>query len=108
MSDISLGQFKEAELRVAKVLDVLEVEGADRLWKLRIDVGGEKKEIVAGIKQSYSREALLGKNIVVVNNLAPAVIRGVESRGMLLAAREGDSLTLIVTDREVSSGSSVG
>ncbi|MBI2095659.1 MAG: methionine--tRNA ligase subunit beta [Candidatus Omnitrophica bacterium] len=108
MSEISLGQFKEIELRVAKVLDVFEVEGADRLWKLLIDLGGQKKEIVAGIKKSYPREALLGKNIVVVNNLAPAVIRGVESRGMLLAARDGEELALITTDRDVSAGSSVG
>lgn len=108
MSEISLGQFKEIELRVAKVLEVCEVEGADRLWKLVVDIGGERRDVIAGIKKSCSREALLGKNVVVVNNLAPAVIRGVESKGMILAARDGSELVLITTDRDVSAGSSVG
>ncbi len=106
--EIPLADFKQIELRVAKVLDVTEIPGADKLWKLLIDVGTEKKEIVAGIKTAYPREALLGKSIVVVNNLAPAVIRGVESRGMLLAARDGAALSILTVDRELPAGSPVG
>ena len=109
MSEVSLVDFKNIELKVAKILDVQEVPGADRIWKLTIDVGSEKKEIVAGIKTAYgSKETLLGKSIIVVNNLAPATIRGVESRGMLLAARDGASLALVTTDRELPAGSIVG
>ncbi len=108
MSELSLEDFKKAELRIAKILDVQEIPGADRLWKLLIDVGSEKKEIVAGIKKFYSREALLGRSIVVVHNLAPTVIRGVESKGMLLAAKDGAELALLRPDKDLPVGSLVG
>ena len=108
MSDLSFEDFKRVELRVAKILDVQEIPGADRLWKLQIDVGSEKKEIVAGIKKFYSREALLGRSIVVVHNLAPSVIRGVESKGMLLAAKDGAELALLGIDKDLPPGSIVG
>ena len=101
-------EFKKTELRVAKVLDVLEIPGADRIWKLLVDVGGEKKEIVAGIKVHYSRESLLGKSIVVVNNLAPSVIRGVESQGMLLAAKSEGLLSVLTLDKDLPPGSLIG
>jgi methionyl-tRNA synthetase len=106
--ELALADFKKTELRVARVLEVSEIPGADKLWKLLIDVGSEKKEIVAGIKASYSREALVGKSIIVVNNLAPAVVRGVESRGMLLAAKDGTSLSLLTVDGPLPPGSPVG
>ncbi|HTL69823.1 MAG TPA: hypothetical protein VL404_00885 [Candidatus Eisenbacteria bacterium] len=105
---IALADFKKIELRTAKILDVQEVPGADRIWKLTIDVGTEKKEIVAGIKAFYTREALLGKSVVVVNNLETAVIRGVESRGMLLAAKDGASLTILSPEKDLPAGSLVG
>ena len=108
MAEISAEDFKKLELRVAKVLEVSEIPGADRLWKLRIEVGLETKEIVAGVKKFYTREQLIHKSIVVVNNLAPAMIKGVESRGMLLAAKSENALSLIVLDAELPSGSVVG
>ncbi len=108
MTDLSFEDFKKAELRIAKILDAQEIPGADRLWKLQIDVGSEKKEIVAGIKESYTREALLGRSIVVVNNLAPSIIRGVESKGMLLAAKQGATLALLGLDKDLPPGSLVG
>lgn len=107
MSEISLLDFKKIELKIAKVLDVSEVPGADKLWKLLIDVGAEKKEIVAGVKPFYTKEQLMGKCIVIVNNLAPATIRGFESRGMLLAAKDGSHLSLLTLDRELPPGSLV-
>ena len=106
--EIPLADFKKIELKTAKILEVAEIPGADKLWKLMIDVGTEKKEIVAGIKTAYSREALLGKSIVVVNNLAPAVVRGVESRGMLLAAKGDTGPALLTVDGELPAGSPVG
>ena len=108
MSEVSLEEFKKLELRTAKILDAQEIPGADRLWKLSLDVGTEKKEIVAGIKAFYSKEALIGKMIVVVNNLSPATIRGVESRGMLLAAKDGALLSVLTPDKEIPAGSVVG
>ncbi len=108
MSDLTLEDFKKTELRIAKVLDVQEIPGADRIWKLLIDTGSEKKEVVAGIKKFYSREQLLGRSVVIVNNLAPSVIRGVESKGMLLAAKDGAELSLLCVDKDLPAGSLVG
>jgi methionyl-tRNA synthetase len=106
---LPLDDFKKIELRVAKILEVHEVAGADRIWKLLIDVGTEKKEVVAGIKASYpTKESLIGKSVVVVNNLEPAVIRGVESKGMLLAGKDAGTLTLLTLERELPPGSLVG
>ena len=107
-ASIALADFKKIDLRVAKILDASEIPGADRIWKLLIDVGSEKKEIVAGIKAFYSKEALIGKCVVIVNNLEPAVIRGVESRGMLLAAKDGGALTILSPEKELPPGSPVG
>ena len=108
MTGLTIDEFKKTELRTAKILEVTEIPGADRIWKLLVDVGTEKKEIVAGIKKFYTREDLLGRTVVIVNNLAPTVIRGVESRGMLLAAKDGDRLTLLTAPGDLPAGSSIG
>ena len=108
MSELSFEDFKKTELRIAKILDVQEIPGADRIWKIQVDTGSEKKEIVAGIKKFYSREALLGRSVIIVNNLAPSVIRGVESKGMLLAAKDGAELSLLCLDKDLPAGSLVG
>jgi methionyl-tRNA synthetase len=104
---LTFEQFKQVELRTAKVLAAEKVAGADKLLKLRIDVGGVERQIVAGVAQYYSPEEIVGKTIVIVANLAPAKIRGVESNGMLLAAKDGKVLGLIVPDRQTASGSSI-
>ena len=109
MTQVLLDDFKKIELRVAEVLDAQDIPGADKIWKLTIDLGSEKKEIVAGVKAFYTRDALIGKSIVVVQNLAPAVIRGVESHGMLLAAKDaGGRLAILSPDQKVPPGSTVG
>src|SRR5688572_32964463 len=105
MSGIPLADFKKIELRTAKILAAEEIPGADRIWKLKIDVGAEQKEIVAGIKAFYTREALVGRSVIVVNNLEPAVIRGIESKGMLLAGKDGSTLTLLSLEKELPPGS---
>jgi methionyl-tRNA synthetase len=104
---LSFEQFKQIELKTAKVLTAEKVQGADKLLKLRIDVGGVERQIVAGVAQYYSPEEIVGKTIVIVANLAPAKIRGVESNGMLLAAKDGTVLGLITPDRPVASGSPI-
>ncbi len=105
---ISFEDFKKTELRTAKVLSAEEIPGADRLWKLSIEVGPETRQIVAGIKAYYTKESLVGKTIVIVNNLEPAVIRGVESKGMLLAAKGPEGLSLLTLDGSLPSGSVIG
>ena len=107
MSEISLEEFKKIELRVAKVLEAEEIPGTDRLWRLTVDTGLEKKQIVAGIKLFYSKEAIVGRSIIIVNNLNPVTIRGAESRGMLLAAKDGAVLSILTLDKELSAGSVV-
>ena len=104
---VSFNDFKRLDLRVAKVLSAEPHPSADRLYVLQIDVGDQKKQLVAGLKGYYSLEDLVGKTIVVVNNLQPAVLRGVESQGMLLAAQDGEKVVCLTTDAEVSPGSQV-
>ncbi len=109
VEEIAIDDFFKAQLKTAKVLKAEVVEGADKLLKLQLDVGGEPRQIIAGIAKFYSPEQVVGKMIIVVCNLKPAVIRGVESRGMLLAASKGKKLTLVTVDAEdFPSGAKVG
>lgn len=95
---IAYDDFAKLELRVAKVLEARPHPNADKLLLLRIDVGDEQKQIVAGIRQHYTPEQLVGKLIVVVNNLAPAMLRGEASNGMLLAATSGEKVIVLTPD----------
>ena len=107
MSDgkISIEDFAKVDLRTGVVTAAEKVEGADKLLKLELEVGGEARQIVAGIAEHYAPEDLVGKTIVVVANLEPAVIRGVESNGMLLAASSVGSVVVVtVDDPNVGSG----
>lgn len=107
MSDgiITIQDFAKVDLRTAVVTRAEKVEGADKLLKLQLKVGGQERQIVAGIAEHYTAEALVGRTIIVVANLQPAVIRGVKSNGMLLAASTDDSVVLVtVDDPEVGSG----
>ncbi len=102
---ISIDDFRKVDLRVAKVLAAERVEGADKLLKLKITVGIEERQLVAGIAQHYAPEELLDKQIIVVANLEPAVIRGIESQGMLLAATSEGKIILATMDKEAEPGS---
>ncbi len=104
---ISIQDFSGIDLRVAEIKAVEEHPNADKLLVLKIDAGDGEKQLVAGIKNHYSAEELIGRKIIVVNNLAPAVLRGVESQGMLLAARDDDKVVLLTTEKDVKSGSRV-
>ena len=105
---IAIDDFAKVALKTAKVLQAEKVEGADKLLKLQIEVGGEKRQIVSGIAAWYTPDSLTGKTVVIVSNLKPAVIRGVESNGMLLAAKQGKELKLVTVDGEIASGAQVG
>jgi methionyl-tRNA synthetase len=105
---ITFDEFFNTQLKTAKVLEAEKIEGADKLLKLQVKVGDEKRQLVAGVAEFYKPEEIVGKSIVIVANLKPAKIRGVESQGMLLAAKDGKNLKLITVDGDIGSGSSVG
>lgn len=104
---ISYDDFAKLDLRVAKVVAAREHPNANKLLLLQIQVGDVQKQIVAGIRGHYPPEELVGRTIVVVNNLEPAVIRGEESNGMLLAASDGESVILLRPDRDCAPGSRI-
>ena len=105
---IELDAFRKLDLRIARVVAAERIPKADKLLKLRVAIGGVERQIVAGIAQHYAPEDLVGLNIVVVANLAPAKIRGEESQGMLLAASDVDGkLSILTTQRDMLDGSSV-
>jgi methionine--tRNA ligase beta chain len=104
---VTIEDFKKFELRVAEIETVTPHPNADRLYILGLKVGEVRKQIVAGIRKHYGEEELKGKKIIIVNNLEPAVIRGVESNGMLLAASEGELLTIVTPERPIPDGAQV-
>ncbi|MGQ3685936.1 MAG: methionine--tRNA ligase subunit beta [Candidatus Loosdrechtia sp.] len=106
---ISIEDFLKIDLRVAEVKHAEPHPNADKLLILKIDAGDgvADRQIVAGIRNSYKPEELVGKRIVIVNNLAPAVLRGVESQGMLLAAKDGDQVVILTTEKDIKPGSKV-
>jgi len=105
---VDFDDFTALDLRVARIISAERIEGADKLLKVEIELAQEHRQIVAGIAQHYAPEDLPGKLIVVVANLKPAKIRGVESNGMLLAATKGKNLRLVGIDGDIPTGSKVG
>jgi len=105
---IPYDDFAKLDLRVGKILKVEDHPNADKLLVLTVDLGEEEpRTIVAGLKAAYEKEKLEGKSGIFVANLAPIKLRGVESNGMILAASDDDSLSILTTDSEVSPGSKI-
>ena len=102
---ISYEDFQKLDLRIAKVMGAEEIKGTDRLLKITLEIGEEKRTIVAGIKEHYNAEEIIGKKIVVVYNLQPVQLRGIESNGMLLAASDNKHVVLLTVDKDISDGS---
>lgn len=103
----TIEDFKKLELRVARIAQASDHPNADKLIVLTLDLGGRLKQVVAGIKNFYSKEELVGKQVVVVDNLDPVVLRGVESQGMILAGSDENTLGVISPDKELKLGSLV-
>ena len=99
--------FRKIELKVAEIKEVNDHPNADRLYVITIDLGDKTKQIVAGIKAYYQKEELIGKQVVVVDNLEPAMLRGVESQGMLLAASDETGIVIVSPERKIKLGSIV-
>lgn len=105
---ISIDEFARVDLRVAEIKEAEKVPGADRLLKLVVDVGQERRQVVAGIAKYYQPEELIGKKVIFVANLKPAKLRGIVSEGMLLAASDDEgNLTLVTTEAPIKTGSKV-
>ena len=104
---ITIDQFRALDLRVGTVRAAEPHPNADRLLLLRVDLGTEERQLVAGIRAHYDPAALVGRQVVVVANLEPAQLRGVESQGMVLAASDGDRVVLLRPDDPVTPGAVV-
>jgi len=110
MDTIAFEEFARVKLRVAKITECDPVEGSDKLYKLTIRIGDETRTLAAGLAKHYTPDELLGKKIIVVCNLAPRTLKGIESQGMLLAAEDDEGrLGLLSLDNdEVKDGAQVG
>lgn len=106
-AQITIDDFTKIELKVGKVVTCDVHPNADKLFVIQVDLGTEKRQIVSGIRQYYKPEDLVGKNVIVVANLAPRMMRGIESKGMLLAAHGVGDVSVVMPVREVPPGSKV-
>ncbi|MCR4434999.1 MAG: methionine--tRNA ligase [Clostridiales bacterium] len=104
---ISIEDFAKVDLRVAKVLEAEKVEGADKLLKLKLEVGAEVRQVVSGIAKHYAPQDLIGKHVILVANLKPVKLKGIESQGMILAASADRDLALATIDKNMDSGSKI-
>jgi methionyl-tRNA synthetase len=104
---ISLEQFKTVEMKVATVKSAEPHPNADKLMVLRIDLGSEERQIIAGIRNHYTPEELVGRQIVVVANLESAKLRGLESQGMLLAASDEGRVVIVTPEKSVQAGAKI-
>ena len=107
MDEIDYDLFSKIDLRVGEIISAEDVEGADKLLCLKIDIGSITKTIFAGIKKFYEPESLLGKKIIIVNNLKSRKMKFGESEGMLLAADNDEKVYLIEIDKDVTNGAKI-
>ncbi len=104
---VSIDDFKKFQLVVAQIKEVKEHPNADRLYLLQVDTGRDVRQIVAGIRKAYTPEQLVGRKVVIIANLQPAVIRGEQSNGMIMAASDDVSMALIMPEKDVKVGAIV-
>jgi methionyl-tRNA synthetase len=102
--EITFDEFMKVEMRVAEVIHAEPVKKADRLLKLQLDLGSEKRQVVSGIAKSYQPEQLVGKKVICITNLKPVKLRGELSQGMILAGEEEGNLSLATVDSSLPNG----
>lgn len=103
----TIDDFRKLEFRIARIKEASDHPNADKLVVLILDLGDRQKQVVAGIKNHYAKEELIGKQVVLVDNLDPVILRGVESQGMILAGSDENTLALIGPGKELKLGSIV-
>ncbi len=104
---ITYDDFKKIELKAVRVLEASRVEGSEKLLKLKVDLGNEQRQIVSGIAKAYDPEFLVGKTIIIVANLEPRMLMGLESQGMILAAHGESGPVVLVPEKEVPPGAEI-
>ena len=107
MDKIKFEDFQKVELKIAKVLEAGRVEGSDKLLKLKVSLGEEERQIIAGIGKSYEPDFLIGKEIAIVANLEPRMLMGLESQGMILAAKGEAGPVVLFPEKEVPPGAGI-
>jgi methionine--tRNA ligase beta chain len=104
---ISFDDFQKLDIRIGTILEAERVEGADKLLKLKVDLGEEQRTLVAGIAETYTPEEIVGKQIPILTNLEPKTLRGIESNGMILAVDTGGGVALLHPDKKINNGSKI-
>lgn len=104
---INLDDFKKVELKVVKVLSAENIAGSEKLLKLQVDLGSEQRQILSGIAKYYKPEDLVGRSIVIIANLEPRQMMGLESQGMVLAAGDGEVVSLLQPDKDIPPGTPI-
>ncbi len=105
---ITYEDFEKLDLRVATIIKAEDHPNADRLYVLKVSLGNEERQLVAGIRKHYTKEELIGKQIIIIVNLEPAMLRGIESQGMLLAAEDStEKVRLLTPDEKLKEGAKV-
>ena len=104
---VSFGDFQKIEFRVGEVISAENVEGSDKLIVLQVDTGGKQVQMVSSLKGHYTEKELTGRKIIVVTNLDPAKIRGIESEAMLMAAEDEGTVSLLTIDKDMPVGTKV-
>ena len=107
LEEITIDYLDKVSLKVAKILSCEKVEGSEKLYKLMVSLGNEERQIVSGLQKYYKEEELIGKKVVLVANLKPAKLKGVESNGMILAAGDGDTVKVLVVDDAINEGENI-
>lgn len=105
---INFDEFKKNELKVVKIISAERIEGSEKLLKLQVDIGAGQRQIIAGIGKAYEPENLIGKQIVIVANLEPRKLMGLESQGMVLCASDENGPVLVCPEKEVLPGADIG
>ncbi|KUK49879.1 MAG: Methionyl-tRNA ligase [Parcubacteria bacterium 33_209] len=107
MEIINYEDFIKVDLRIAKIVEAERVEGSTKIIKTIVDLGEEKRQVLAGIGEFYSPEELINKFVVVVVNLSPKKIMGMDSEGMILAVKDDEDLSLLTINKEIKIGSKI-
>ena len=107
MEEITIDYLDKVSLKVAKIISCEKIEGSEKLYKLRVSLGNEERQIVSGLQKYYKEEELIGKKVVLVANLKKAKLKGVESEGMILAAGNGDTVKVLEVDDAIKEGESI-
>ena len=105
MEMINFEDFVKIDLRIGKIIEAEKVEGSSKIIKTTVDLGEEKRQILAGIGKFYTPEELINKIVIVVANLSPKKIMGMDSEGMILAVKDDNNLSLLGVDKEIKIGS---